>query len=186
MYRSLKVLVPAIQAAAAFIIFLLDKVYAVSAWSQYYLQNAKDLVIGMNLPVLLVLSAPLWPFAHSHFLREPTTPEKVVIGVFVLAGVSVFWYAVICELEMRGKGKSMLKFESLSLRATILFPVLCLAIGALYYAYAISAPIWYARPGDALVAGLFPAVWGLTFFGIAVSNLVDLIRKRRTFQKMPS
>lgn len=186
MYRWLKVLIPTAQASAALIVFLLDKVYAASTWSEYYLLNAKDLIIGMNLPLLLVLSVPLWPFAHSHFLRPTTTAERIAIGVLAIAAVGAFWYAVIREIEMRCKGKSMLKFASLSLRACTLFILLCLAISALYYTYTVSAPIWYARPADAVVAGVFPAIWGITFFGIAACDVVDLAKRRYTFQKQSS
>jgi tryptophan-rich sensory protein len=55
--------------------------------------------------------------------------------------------------------------------------ILCSGVGAMFYSYAVSRPMWYARPTDAIRPVSFPAMWGILFIGIAIHDLIMLLEK---------
>lgn len=183
MYRRLRVAIPVIQVLAAIVVFSLVKFYGSSRFYEYYLGDAQGLVIGLNFPLVvfwvLVFSPIKWFTSYLPPLTGGLTAGTVALVVLLASSVALFWYLVVSEIAMRRHGKTLLSFSTFLWQLLTVVILLCCGVGATFYSYWVSRPIWYARPTDAILSGFFPAIWGVVLIGIAIHDLVISLRNRR-------
>jgi hypothetical protein len=183
MYKGLKIAVPAIQLLAAFV-FALPKYYHNIRFYEYHLNdihNFQSVVVGLNFPVVALWVVIFLPLAYIPSLNGTLPPPAVTISVAILLALSValFWYLVVTEIEMRTHGRSMLRFSGWLKKGTTLIVLLSFGIGSLVYGYVESWPLRHARPTEAVLVGIFPAIWGTVFIGMGMHDLVMSLRRER-------
>lgn len=182
MYKRLRVVLPATQVLVAVVAFAFAKLYVGSRFYGYF-RDSREIVMGLNFPLAVLWIVVFYPItALGNFLPPVSkillAAGTVAVAVLLVSSVALFWYLVVREVEMRRAGTSMLRCSGMFgqlLTATVL---LCCGGGAIFYSYAVSSPLWHARPVDAVLEGSFPTIWGIVFIAIAVHDLLTSLRNR--------
>jgi len=177
MSRYLRVVVPGFQAAIALVVACANKFYGGTRFYEYYLGNAKELILNINLPVVacwILVFSPIKVLGRYFPSRSGISLNLAVILMTLLIAISIalFWHLVVVEVEKRLQGRSILRplGKRRALAAAIGF--CCLGILAGLYGFDIGAPLWHVRPVDAGIAALPPAIWAFIFIGIGIQDLV--------------
>lgn len=183
MYKRLRAVVPAVQVAAAIVVFSATKFYGTSRFYEYYLGDAQNVIIHLNLPLMALWALVFSPIAWLTRYLPPVTGTLHAVGIILVAlllasSVVLFWYLVVVEIEMRSRGKSMLRPSRWSSALVLAACLFCFGAATLFYSYTVSRPLWYGRPVDAVIEGIFPTIWGIVFIGIGIQDFVVSLRNR--------
>jgi hypothetical protein len=192
--RCLRVLVPAIQV----LLLIAAAAWHQVAWQRLagpglppqYAMAPLDILIKLNFPLLVLWSPVVLPlnFALSTFhLNLPTGPTLVGLTVLfdflVLSSVAVFWYFVVAEAETRlVRGSSLIGSSSLIVELFKAVAFGGLGVASFVYAYwdghrlLLLAQNNRSQPygsnmADAIIGGLFLAIWGIVLIKISVMGL---------------
>jgi hypothetical protein len=183
LHKRLRIFIPAVQLAAAFVVFSANRFYGGTRFYGYYLGDAEDVIIHLNLPLVALWTLVFSPIAWVTRYLPPVTGTLHAVGTILVAlllvsSAALFWYLVAVEIEMRSRGESMLRPSGWYSGLAAVAGLCCFGAGAAFYGYVVSRPLWYARPVDAVIEGSLPAIWGLVFIGIAAQDLVVSMRNR--------
>lgn len=183
MYKRLKILVPTAQVLACIAIALWNKLNHSEAVYLNYVKPAQSVVTQVDFPLLVLWS----PIVHSldrftgHFpvLRgAPFMLIVLIVAVVFLSSVALFWYFVVNEIEMRRRGKSLLRFSGWSKQLFMTAILFSFGIGAAFKAYGEARALWYSGRGEGVFNGVFLVAWGIVFIGTGIRDLAVFLNNR--------
>jgi hypothetical protein len=184
MYKRLKILVPAVQVLLVVGVFLWYKAPHSEHVLTQYVGPARDVVIKLNFPLLILWSPILYITEWFPLFLSPSHPATQVLGIAVFAlalvsSVAVFWHLVLVELELRSQGRSMIRSSNWfaeTCKAVLL--VLC-GLGALIYAYTEASRLLLLGRSkfDAFGGGLFLVAWSAVLIGTSISDIAYFLRR---------
>jgi hypothetical protein len=190
-YKRLRILVPVAQILAVIAVFA----------SKSALKGRTSLIIHAAVMVLAKqVNYPVWVVVYpimvgieksQHYLPVMLVDLLSVLASALLpVGVFWLWYALITEIEMRRRGRSMLKFAASWKTLLCMIILLAFAAGAFAKAYVIGSGVIHERLGylryllalghwDELVGMLILTTWGLLLVGVAIHDLTAMLGARR-------
>lgn len=192
MNKRFTVIVPAIQVVIAMTAFVSDRfVYNENAHLLYVLP-AKDIVMKLNFP-LVVVWAPLllgadWLSRYLFPLSGILLAVVMILsGLIFASSIAAFWYFVVREIGARRHGRSIVTCSSHP-KQLLMTGVWCVVgLSSLLYAYVDGRAHWYVRgrQGEEVVGAILLVMWGAGFIGISIHDLLRSFDNGKTLTIPP-
>jgi len=190
MYKRLRIVVPAVQVLALVAVAALKLAVHMRVLHVDY-HPFQQLVLSVDYPILTVFLAIAYPLDRWMFPLPGWLSGAVGAGFLglLLLGISLFWYLVVAEIEMRRHGKSMLRFSGWAKELLAVTALLLFGAGAFIEAHRIGSIFFFLDWWHTLVslAAAFPgeflrmlimSAWGVLFVALAIHDLISFLKGR--------
>jgi hypothetical protein len=185
MYKRLKIIVPAAQVLAIVCMFGWERVPQVERTISLYILPTRQIIMNLNFPLVIIwwpiIQAIEWLNGYLPFLREPSTTGTIGIALALFSSIALFWYFVVAEIQMRGDGKSLVRFSNRTVELVKVVVLFLCGVGTLFHAYTETMRpsrhglshygLW---PVEIILSLLFLVAWGGTFIGLSIFDFKKL------------
>jgi len=176
-HRRLKVIIPTVQILAVVGVLVWERMAGTDRMLTDYALPTRQMITNLNLPLV----AFWWPFIPVMERFGNYLPFPMVMGLalamMAFASIGLFWYFVVAEVQLRMRGKSLLRFPNRVVESVKVFILFFCGIGTFFHAYTEAIRpsqhglarygLW---PVEIALTVVFLAIWGSTFIGISISD----------------